>query len=428
MTGYSEWRETFKYLRLQAGYASQGELADAFSKIILHSGDNLILSGNDISRYETDDARVPKIRGRHLALIECFYKLGSLKTVGAANAWLALANQGNLHPESEIEPIFGKADSRPAVKPDSTRILLMLDISLEEFLERKEVIRQFFADQGINLEYGQIIPGSVLVFVDLPAEHVIELYRLFKTGKLADIGITEVRLGGANLGGIDLSNADFSEADLSGADLRDAILHRTNLKNANLNGSDLGGADLSHADLRGANLAYANLRGSNFNKANLSNATLNSAQYDGDTRWPDEVMNILGKYISNSDANMLYLSNLLMIPPYTPSQEITEPLHLILDNKEITFWQGWFSYFTKATPLELVFSAVEASLLVIMFNFILFTPYVVCISLILFIGFVIVLSKQLPPGYVRERLLLATARIFLIFLLLEGCWLFFLWI
>ena|SRR5688572_22300124 len=119
------------------------------------------------------------------------------------------------------------------------------------------------------------------------------------------------------------------------------------------------------------------------------------------------------------------------------------------------------------TKNQLVFSVVEGALLVIMFNFILFTlyldndpsysflsplpvpprptfegtdfrdviiyfipftPWAALVFLVLFIGFVIVLSRQLPPRYVRERLFLAIARISLIFLLLEGCWLFFLWV
>lgn len=108
------------------------------------------------------------------------------------------------------------------------------------------------------------------------------------------------KLNGANLAKtilnqVDLTGADLENASLShpvhgtGASFRDAKLMMAGLINANLEKADLSNADLSDAWIYGTNLTSANLCRANLKGARLgSKTTWTGAQYDRDTKWPDD--------------------------------------------------------------------------------------------------------------------------------------------
>ncbi|HEX9974057.1 MAG TPA: pentapeptide repeat-containing protein [bacterium] len=81
---------------------------------------------------------------------------------------------------------------------------------------------------------------------------------------------------------IDARDVDFFEADLRKAGLEGAFLMDTVFLCASLEGCVLRKANLTGADLRRANLKGTDLRG-----AILKNTKLDGAEYDLNTKWPD---------------------------------------------------------------------------------------------------------------------------------------------
>lgn len=101
------WGETFKQFRLRAGYASQGELADALSHLEMTSDATLVLSASQISRWESGQ-RCPSRREQHLALIEGLVKLGCISTPQEADTWLQAGSRGVLSGD-ERKLLFSEA-------------------------------------------------------------------------------------------------------------------------------------------------------------------------------------------------------------------------------------------------------------------------------------------------------------------------------
>jgi uncharacterized protein YjbI with pentapeptide repeats len=96
------------------------------------------------------------------------------------------------------------------------------------------------------------------------------------------VGLSDVRLSGANLSHLVLSDANLSEANLNGAVLSDANLSEAILSEAKLEGAVLSDANLSDANLsdahfEGADLSLANLPGADLSGAALKGATLRDA-------------------------------------------------------------------------------------------------------------------------------------------------------
>lgn len=307
MADYAAWRKESVMLRVRAGCRTKEDLAKAFSKIVLSNSGQLNLSGNEISRYETDDKRVPRDRERHLALIECFVKLGALTTSSEANLWLDMAGQGHLS-STEQKNIFGETKTISRKQSGSARVLLTLDIDYDEFLEWREEFLQFLAHKGIEAEIARIMPGSVVLHLDVPPDQAIKLYGLFKSGQLEKYKAEEISLSGLDLSGMDLSNTDLSGADLSGADLRGANLTGANLRYADLSGADLTGANLHNADLTAANLTHASLISATLSEANLTQANLIFVEYNRETVWP-EGFGFISEYTISPTTHSSYIGS-----------------------------------------------------------------------------------------------------------------------
>jgi hypothetical protein len=132
------WGEKFKAFRLRAGFASQNELADALSHLILTSGNNLILSVSQISRWENGQ-RCPFRREQHLTLIEGLVRLGGIQTPEEAHAWLQAGNQGGLSAE-ERGLLF--ADMRAADRTPQTASRGVMPHTAVPLVGRSEEWRQ----------------------------------------------------------------------------------------------------------------------------------------------------------------------------------------------------------------------------------------------------------------------------------------------
>ncbi len=111
-------------------------------------------------------------------------------------------------------------------------------------------------------------------------------------GNLQATKLSLVNLQAASLYTANLQDAVLIATNLQGVNLRDAKLQAACLSGANLQGADmlranLQGTDLSTANLQGADLTRANLRGADLFLANLQDARLIAAEFDEQTKLPD---------------------------------------------------------------------------------------------------------------------------------------------
>jgi hypothetical protein len=125
----------------------------------------------------------------------------------------------------------------------------------------------------------------------------------------ADLGAANlqgVELWHANLHGASLWMANLQGATLMGANLERAWLLHANLQAADLSGANLHGADLRDVSFQGArsvgavlqatNMEGAHLQGTDLSWANLRGANLSRAEFDQNTKLPDQ-----SHWTSNTD-------------------------------------------------------------------------------------------------------------------------------
>lgn len=136
MADWKQWGEQLKAYRLRAGYASQTELADALSHLELTSGENLILSTSQLSRWENGQ-RCPTRRAQHLDLIEGLARLGGIATPAEADAWLQAGQQGLLSADERWR-LFGEALPPPPPTPDAALLHDHLPAQTTPFVGREE--------------------------------------------------------------------------------------------------------------------------------------------------------------------------------------------------------------------------------------------------------------------------------------------------
>ncbi|MBX3001203.1 MAG: tetratricopeptide repeat protein [Caldilineaceae bacterium] len=133
--GWKQWGEQLKAYRLRAGYASQTELADALSHLELTSGETLILSTSQLSRWENGQ-RCPTRRAQHLDLIEGLARLGGIATPAEADAWLQAGQQGLLSADERWR-LFGEVLPSPPPTPDAAILHGHLPAQTTPFVGRK---------------------------------------------------------------------------------------------------------------------------------------------------------------------------------------------------------------------------------------------------------------------------------------------------
>ncbi len=135
-TDWKQWGEQLKEYRLRAGYASQTDLADALSHLELASGENLILSTSQLSRWE-NGWRCPTRRVQHLDLIEGLARLGAIATPAEADAWLQAGRQGLLSAD-ERRHLFGEDALPPTpLAPDAAALHHHLPVQTTPFVGRE---------------------------------------------------------------------------------------------------------------------------------------------------------------------------------------------------------------------------------------------------------------------------------------------------